>query len=271
VSTGSLFVRLPDDTLMPGDHARGPWRNDWLHGGPVAALLAHAVEGLASDGVGWFVTRLTVELERPVTMEPLLVQAQVTRPGRKVSSVEATVSSASTGTVLARARAQRIRQAPVSLPFDDPELAPFLAVESPPPGPEQGRPATDDPAADVAFHRGGTEHRFIADSDATVGPVMDWIRLCVPLFPDEAVTPLQRVVAAADFANGISSVLPWDTFSFVNPDLTVHLYRPLEGEWVGLASATHHGTNGIAMTDTAVFDVTGRVGASNQSLLLDRH
>lgn len=122
----------------------------------------------------------------------------------------------------------------------------------------------------IAFHNGGAEHRFIGGAGApTVGPVIDWVRLFVPVLPDVALTPLQRVAAAADFANGISHVLPWETYLFVNPDLTIHLFRPIRGEWVGMVSATHHGTSGIGMSDTALFDLDGRVGRSNQSLLLD--
>jgi hypothetical protein len=43
----------------------------------------------------------------------------------------------------------------------------------------------------------------------------------------------------------------------------------MRGEWVGMASTTHHGPHGIGMSDTALFDVHGRIGRSNQSLLLD--
>jgi hypothetical protein len=153
--------------------------------------------------------------------------------------------------------------------MDDAELAPLLAVEPPPLAPEHGRPGELHAVDYVAFHNGATEHRFV-DETGLVGPVVDWIRLRVPLFPDVLLTPLQRVAAAADFANGISHVLPWETYLFVNPDLTVHLFRPLRGEWVGMASATHHGTRGIGMSDTAVFDVDGRIGRSSQSLLLER-
>ena len=101
------------------------------------------------------------------------------------------------------------------------------------------------------------------------GPIFDWVRALVPLLPGHALTSLQRVASAADQASGISAVLPGATHSFINPDLTVHLFRPLDGEWVGLASATHHGTGGTGMTNTAVFAVDGRVGNSNQSLLLN--
>ena len=52
----------------------------------------------------------------------------MTRPGRKVSIVEATITRADTGVVLARARALRIRTVDLALPMQDDELAPFLGV-----------------------------------------------------------------------------------------------------------------------------------------------
>ena len=266
----SLFIRLTDDVALPTAFARGPWDPGALHGGPVAVLLAHTVEQLRSDEVDWFIARLTVELERPVPVEPLRFHAEVTRPGRKVSIVESTITRADSGAVLARARALRIRQADVALPVHDAELAPLLAVEAPPPGPHHLRPNEFGPNDDIAFHNGGTEHRFPEGIEPALGPVVDWIRLCVPLFADVELTPLQRVAGAADFANGISHVLPWESYLFLNPDLTIHLFRPLRGEWVGMVSATHHGSSGVGMSDTALFDVEGRVGRSSQSLLLDR-
>lgn len=264
----ALFVAVGDGTVLPTAFSRGPWNLSFLHGGPVAALLAHAVEQLHSDGVEWFIARLTVELERPVPVEPLVFAAEVTRAGRKVSIVEATITNAATGALLARARALRIRLAEVPLPHDSPDLGPLLAIEPAPSEPADGRAAVRDDDADVTFQHGGTDRRFVGELDVGVGPVFGWIRMCVPLMADLAMTPLQRVAAAVDFASGISAVLPGDTHSFINPDLTIHLFRALRGEWVGMASATHYSDHGVGMTDTSVFDLDGRVGSSNQSLLL---
>jgi hypothetical protein len=265
----AMFVVVGEDMVLPTAFSRGPWNPDWLHGGPVAALLAHSVEQLASDGVDWFIARLTVEFERPVPIEPLRYHAEVTRAGRRVSIVEAVITRADTGAVLARARALRIRAVHIPLPFHDTDLRPLLVIEPAPSKPADGRPGSRDEHGAVAFHNGGIEHRFVGESELRVGPVFDWIRVCVPLLPEHTLTPLQSVAAAVDFASGISGVLPWDSHSFVNPDLTIHVFRPLAGEWVGMASVTHHSTHGIGMTDTAVYDLDGRVGNSNQSLLLD--
>jgi hypothetical protein len=268
-STASLFRRIDVNLVMPTDLARGPWDERALHGGPVAALIADAMEQMPDDGIDWFVARLTMELERPVPTEPLAVDVTVTRPGRKVSILDATVTLAATGMVLARGRALRIRQADVRLPFDDPTLVPMLQREPAPPGPEHG---TDDEITTleyVGFHNGAVEHRFLDLPAQSDGGVFDWIRMIVPVFPDRPLTSWQRVAGAADFANGISHVLPFETHLFLNADLTIHLFQPMEGEWVGMASKTHHGRRGIGMSDTALFDVNGRIGRSNQSLLLE--
>ena len=175
---------MGDDVALPTAFSRGPWDPDALHGGPVAVLLAHAMEGVGSDGVDWFVARLTVELERPVPVEPLRFHAEVTRPGRKVSIIEATVTRADSGAVLARARALRIRQADIELPVHDRELAPLLAIEPPPPAPHALRPSQFGPNDEIGFHNGGTEHRFPEGTEAAVGPVVDWIRFacrCSPI------------------------------------------------------------------------------------------
>jgi hypothetical protein len=78
-----------------------------------------------------------------------------------------------------------------------------------------------------------------------------------------------RVAGAADFGNGLSWVLPPERWLFVNPDLSIHLLRLPEGEWVGMRSTTLPGGEGIGLAETALFDLGGRIGRSVQSLLLD--
>ena len=266
----ALWQLLGERSAAPTDLSRGPWDPAALHGGPVSALLARAVERQPADGIDWFVARLTVELERPVPMAPLEWTATTVRAGRKVSLVDVTLAAAGTDAVLARARALRVRRAPVALPHDDPELGPYTAIPGPPPGPDEAEPDRSTVDGYEGFHNGGSEHRFAEGAWSTPGPVIDWVRLCQPVIAGEEPSPLQRVAAAADFANGISHALSFDTHLFINPDLTVHLFRPLQGEWVGLASRSLYSDDGVGMSDTALYDTTGRIGRSNQSLLLDR-
>jgi hypothetical protein len=87
---------------------------------------------------------------------------------------------------------------------------------------------------------------------------------------DEQPSGVQRAAAAADFGNGVSWVLPFDDWIFLNPDLTLHLARPPAGEWIGLDAMTLPSDQGMAMAESAVYDERGRVGRAVQSLLLRR-
>ena len=96
-----------------------------------------------------------------------------------------------------------------------------------------------------------------------------WIRLLAPVVEGEEPSPLQRVAAAADFGNGVSRVLSWETHLFINPELTVHLLRPAEGAWICLDARTLIGGAGIGLAESALYDERGRIGGAAQSLLVD--
>lgn len=269
MSGAALFDLLDERAVRATELARGPWSPEALHGGPVAGLLARAVELHDHDDIEWFVARLTVELERPVPTTPLTWRAVTTRPGRKVALVEVELRSVELDRVVARARALRIRDGHVHLPMDDPGSAPHLVLAGPPPGPETVSATVSTMNDYVGYHNTATEHRFIEGSWSEVGPAIDWVRLRHPLVAGEETTALQRVACTVDFANGIGRVLDTDDYTFINPDVTLHQFRPAHGEWVGLASRSHMGEHGVGMSDTAVYDTQGRVGRSNQSILIE--
>ena len=80
--------------------------------------------------------------------------------------------------------------------------------------------------------------RFVDGGDFGTGPARAWFRLTRPLIDDDPPSALARTVAAADFGNGISRVVDFDAYLFVNTDLTVHLHREPAGEWVLLDART---------------------------------
>jgi hypothetical protein len=267
----SLFVP-DDDHLMPTAYAKGPWSPHALHGGPVAALLARAVEACEPDPE-MHVARLTVELLRPVPLAPLAVSATVTRPGRKVQVVEACI--ADDGRDVAWARALRIRRQPpgeASAGLPDPlALGPVPGRDrGAPPAPDAGYDSSSTMGEHRAFHSEGAELRYVVGSFIENGPATVWVRLAVPVVPDEVPSPLQRVAAAADFGNGVSSELDFTRFVFINPDLTVHLARPAVGEWVCLDAVTSIGTPGVGLAQCGLWDAHGPIGRSLQSLLVER-
>lgn len=256
---------LPDgDAFVPTELSRGPWDPGAQHGGAPAALLTRAVEGVDAPAPVQIV-RTTFELLRPVPLAPLRVDVKVVRPGRRVQLVGASLSTVDDVEVMT-ATALRIRDTELALPDD-------LAADDPAPrGPADGVPLTfPGEASDlVAFHTHANEIRFVDGGFDRPGPATGWIRLRVPIVPDEPISPTARLAAAADFGNGFSWVLPRLEWMFVNPDLTVHAHRPPVGEWIGLASRTLPGPHGAAVAESVLYDATGRLGRGVQSLYLDR-
>jgi Acyl-CoA thioesterase C-terminal domain/Acyl-CoA thioesterase N-terminal domain len=261
MSDEPLFTPRGAD-FLPSEHTRGPWDPRHQHGGAVAALAARAVERTA--GAEFCVTRLTVELMRPVPLEPLAVDIAVPRPGRRVLGITVSVSAGDLEVEVVRAHAVAIRRA--ELPTGEGHET-FLE-----PGPQAGieLPFGFEEADQPAFHRTGMEVRFVDGGADRPGPAKAWFRLQRPVVGDEQPSGVQRAAAAADFGNGISWVLPFERWIFLNPDLTLHLARPPVGEWIGLDALTLPSDQGMAMAESALYDDHGRLGRAVQSLLLQR-
>ncbi len=263
--TDAVF-RLDGDLVVPTMLARGPWTPDAQHGGAPAALLARAVERF-DGGEAMVVVRVTIELMRPVPIAPLRVTTRFSRPGKKVQLVEASLVTAETGTEVARATGLRLRRGHVPLPEG-------AITSSALPGPETGVVSEPPWAPHLryeGFHSGAIEMRFVRGTFAKPGPATAWIRLRVPLVAGEPTSPLSRVAASADFGNGISWVLSRrDGYRFINPDLTLYLYRYPVGEWIALEATTMPDTAGVGLAESRLYDSQGSIGRSAQSLLLER-
>ncbi|MHB1584374.1 MAG: thioesterase family protein [Acidimicrobiales bacterium] len=264
---GALFEPAGDGWL-PTDLARGPWSPDALHGGPVAALLARAVEGCEPTPTAE-VVRLTVDLLRPVPVAPLHPAARLARAGRSVQHLDATVATAD-GVEVARARAVRIRTlASPPPPLSGPSSAPVPGGPGAPARPEAGATGPSLVQGYPAFHNCGAELRFVDGGWGSLGRSSVWVRLAAAVVPGEEPSPLQRVAAAADFGNGVSAVVPMQEHVFINPDLTVYLERPAAGEWVCLEAVTRLGSPGIGLAQSLLWDERGVIGRALQSLVIE--
>ena len=68
----------------------------------------------------------------------------------------------------------------------------------------------------------------------------------MPLVAPEPMSGLQRAALVGDSGSGVSSVLSWDEWSFMNIDLDMHLLRAGDGDWLLLDSVTRPGPAGPA-------------------------
>jgi len=245
------------------DFSRGPWDPRACHGGPVAALVGHVFQRY-DDGEAFFISRVTLELLRPVPLDELRVDVIERRPGRKVQLLDLHLQA--DGNEVATARALRIRRKEVELP----DVARDSTGSTPPRPPEVGEVRQTSDVSAKAFHSHGVEIRMVAGGFDTPGPASAWIRLRVPVVAGTEPSPLERVLAASDFSNGISSVLSFGDYLFINPDLSVYLHRYPAGEWVCLDASTSLSDEGSGVAQSALWDEQGPIGRATQGLIVDQ-
>ncbi|MDV3124554.1 thioesterase family protein [Mycobacterium sp. 21AC1] len=246
---------------LPTPLARGPW-GPALSGNYIGGLLGRAVEHEVDD-VDLQPARLTVDLFRPVALQPLQVESSVLRDGRRLRVVDAVMTQ--NGVMVARASAlflrrgghaeDRVWTTPVTMPAipAEPEVAddnlPMLLHS-------YGRdPVAGSPGVGV------TEWRHDGQKFA-------WVRETKLLVDDEPLSPFTRVVMAADIT---SSLTHWGSagLQYINADYTVALSRLPEGVYIGLASLTHSGHAGVATGVATLFDEAGPIGSGLATALVN--
>ncbi len=272
VGPGSVYAVTPHepvpalfepvaDGYASAEIARGPWDERMMHGGAPSALIARAIEATA-PGSELVVTRLTIDFLSAVALGPVAVASGLARPGRRFQVVDASLDAGGRSACLARA--VRVRRA------DMPAAAAAHAdaVASLPP-PEDG--------VELPLFTARERAMFYPDACAISqvggelgsGAVAAWIRLRGELVPGEAPSQLARVAAAADFANGLSWILPFRDWLFVNTELTIHLHREAIGEWIGLDARTSLSASGFGLSTATLHDLDGPIGVCAQSLFIE--
>jgi hypothetical protein len=270
----SLFTPSANGHVEPTEHARGPWDPRALHGGAPAALIARAFERM-EPGAELPIARLGFEFLKPIPFAELQVSTEIVRNGRRVQELAAELTTAPSdgapgGETIGRASALRIQAVPKALPDPDrrrgqPGTEPVRAME----GPEQGKVvkfALNDPNT-TSLATTGMEMSWLTDP-WSLGPGKVWMRLRQPILPGEEATPLLRLVATADFGNGVSAELPFHEYLFINADLTIHLWRRPRGEWIGLDAKTVLMDGGVGTAESVLHDTDGPVGRALQTLVV---
>jgi hypothetical protein len=259
----ALFSLAGED-LIPSHLTRGGWSDDAQHGGPPCGILARAVENVPTLEP-MQVVRFTVDLIRPVPLEPLQIETEVVREGRRIQLVDAWLR---TGTLeLGRARALKIRVGDLDLPVPETDTMPA--------GPESmDRLTWRGHFGEIGdlhrFHYDAVEIRTLDGSFSKSGPGVSWFCLLVPVVDQEESSDFVRLATLADMANGNSQVLDPTVHAFVNPDIGLHIHRMPRGEWIGMRSVSYPQPHGIGIADTALYDLEGRIGRVVQSQYLDR-
>ena len=250
----SFYEPLGDGRFASTPHTRGPWDPAFQHAGPPAALLGREVER-CEPREGFVLARATFEILRAVPVAEVRVAARVARPGRSVELLEGelTVEDEPVMTV----RAWRVKASP----------APDIDRDPPPPR-RPDEPTPPPPGLDGFGYGRAVELRFAAGGWGHRRPATVWTRLRVAVVAGEEPTGVQRVLAVADSGNGVSAVLSWDEWLFINPELTVHFRRPPRGEWICLDAETSIAAGGAGLARSVLSDDDGVVAQGAQALLV---
>jgi acyl-CoA thioesterase len=250
----SFYEPLGEGRFASTPHTRGPWDPAFQHAGPPAALLGRALER-CEPREGFVLARATFEIVRAVPVAEVRVAARVARPGRSVELLEGELTVEDEPVMLVRAWRVKATSAP-DVHRDDP----------PPPRPEETSPLPPEMAEFGYGH--AVELRFVAGGWWQHRPATVWTRMRVPLVAGEEPTGVQRVLVVADSGNGVSAVLPFHRWLFINTELTVHFRRPARGEWICLDAETSIASDGAGLARSVLSDDEGVVAQGAQALLV---
>lgn len=244
------------------DLSRGTWSAAIQHGGPVSGLLTRALERCEQRD-DTRLSRVVIDLLGPVPADgDLWVRSKLERGGKQIELVTAEMLALGPDgepRPVARASAWRLQQ------IDTAALA-----HAPTPLPCPRSDAHDRDLKARGWDRNyvhSVEWLWLTEKLAP-GPGESWIRPIGDLVAGEPMTPLERLFAVADCANGIGSSLDISKWTFLNTDLAVHVFRVPQGDWIGIRAETSYGPDGIGTTIGTLFDEQSAVGSIQQTVLV---
>jgi hypothetical protein len=240
--------------------AGGPWDPLMQHGAAPAALVAWAAERLDSE-VPMRVARLTLDLLRPVPVAPLEIRSEIIRRGRKIQV--ASICLTAKGVEVVRASVMKVRVSDPAVPKK------LLAIPVNYPAPDASHELSAEQRVKCAFLE-GVSARLASGVRRRPGPAAMWFRANQTIVAGEQTSPLMRAAIAADFCNGVSSMLDMKEWSFINGDMTLHLARLPFGEWILVDAETWLGSDGGGTAIGRLADGTGYFGRAAQSLIIER-
>jgi hypothetical protein len=249
----AFYLPLGDGRFEPTEFTESPWDTRMQHGGPPAALLAHAM----APGGDLRLGRISVDFLGPIPRKPLSVEVTTVKPGRLTALHEARLVV--DGKVAVVARGWHLAAGPKPAIVTAPEPVPAI-------------PPTTDPATDPWKNWGygkAIEWRFREGGFGQYRGHADvWTRVLHPLIAGEEITGVERALVVADAANGLSAVLDLTEWLSIPPGMTTTMLRPAEGEWVRLACRSEVTADGLGLCTGTLSDESGTVGAVSQPLLV---
>jgi hypothetical protein len=254
---------LDGEWLVPTNLAQGPWNPEHQSGGAVAGILARAVEA-AESPIPMRIARLSFDLMRPFPMRPLKPRIRLVRGGRRIQVLDAWLEDGDVP--VARVSALRVRR--------DSSLNPggeFVASGRPPPRPELDRKDHCQQQR-ISYLPGWMRAVDYLREEVSVPGQTNraWVRLRHPLVACEITRPSARLAALGDFSSGIANALDFSEWTSPNADLSLHILREPETEWLFLEGSAAISDDGLGQSNAIISDEVGVCAWGQASLLVDR-
>ena len=256
----SAFVAREDGNYQATELTRGPWDREHQHAGPPSALVAQAIARAAAPLGFTHMARLTVSLWRPIPIAELKVVVDTAYAGRNVGHFAAQLFAS--GKEVARFTALVQRESG-RRHFTGPARSPAAARATSGQRVTAGAVSVQQPLGRLSRSDGDPGRRGRLFRRTLRGTVSS----AASTRGGEEPTPIERVAVAADSGNGISAVLDFRRYLFVNNDLTINLFRRPQGEWICIDARTLV-SGGSGLAEARIFDTGGLIGRSTQSLLI---
>jgi hypothetical protein len=222
--------------------SKGPWNPAHQHGGAVAGLLTHILEGQMEDG--FTAAFLHAEFLRPVPVGYSEVSTERATL-RTIDRPVATLTGMWVKNESGLPASTHVIQGPVQTPDECERLE----------HQEGGYAST----LDV---------RVVSGTWQKTDHLCAWMRLGATLLPGEAASPLATLMTLVDSCAGLAQPVDVQRFTFLNADLMVRLHRAPVGEWFCIDARSTTTEHGLGLCEARLFDLSGFLGTASQTLLI---
>jgi hypothetical protein len=235
----------------PSALAAGPFAG--LQGGAVASLLTAEIEAQAAERKWGTAISASAWFLRPTSMTDLRTELSVVSEGGRVSVIDNTLWPDDEDQPCATVRVTLSRERAV-------EITGFAY------------PACDaiDPTRFPVRTRRAAHGKpwFMDAMEAREGDGVAWFRLDHAVIDGAGSLPLSSVLGPADWTHGIARPVQ-NVVADPNPNLTVQLFRPPSGSWVGVRAETRwRPAAGLGTGSGVLLDIHGEIGRVSMSVIL---
>lgn len=258
----SAYTALGHDSYRASGLTRGLWNPLHQHAGPSIAVACRGFESAAGRHGLTHIARITANLLRPVPIGDVRLEVATDYAGRNVGHFSGRLMAGDKVVALYTALAHREQVVPL------PEALPGHPLPQAPRTVEASTPAEFPRDRQHVGYRDLIDIR-VARGDFFKGPCAVWFRMRMPLLDTEPTSVYQQVAVIADSNNGISAVLDFKRYVFVNSDLTINLLRRPIGGWICLDARTQLGPHGCGHAESTIYDAQGLVGRALQTLVVN--